>query len=91
MKDDLPAKQKKSLLLTEFEGSLTSVDYTCSWNSAIDTVIVVMENLRRVPVRKISTFLHFFEGHYDFVSSFLNLGRCDFVYNIYSDEPSVQD
>ena len=91
MKDDLLANQKKSLLLTEFEGSWTSVNYTCSWNSAIDIVIDVMANLRRVPVRNISTFLHFFEGHYDFVSSFLNLGRCDFVYNIYSDEPSVQD
>ena len=91
VKDDLPTKPKKALLITEFGGSLTPVDYSFSWKSAIDTVIDVMANVRKVPVKDISAFKKFFESHYHSLSNFLNRRRCDFVFDIYRDEPSVKD
>ena len=84
-------KPNKSQLVIELENNLSSQDYSYSNQLNSATIIDVMANIRRLPVKHVSTFSGFVNKFFSSVEKYMSIGRCSFVFDIYDDRPSAKD
>ena len=89
--DGMMTKPNKSLLLKELESYLTPDDYSYSHCSNASFIVDVMANIRKVNLAKLSSFGDLMDNFISFSDIYRQFGRCDYVFDIYSEEPSVKD
>ena len=83
-------KPGKSLLIKELENHLKSEDYSYSHRSNSSFVVDIMATVRKVNVSG-STFSDFLSGFMSYTNTYRQFGRCNYMFDMYSDEPSVKD
>ena len=84
-------KPNKSQLVIELEKNLSSQDYSYSNQLDSATTVDVMANIRRLPVKDVSTFSWFAKKFFSSIQKYMSIGRCNFVFDIYDDRPSAKD
>ena len=84
-------KPNKSQLVIELEKNLSSQDYSYSNQLDSATTVDVMANIRRLPVKDVSTFSWFAKKFFSSIQKYMSIGRCNFVFDIYDDRPSAED
>ena len=84
-------KPNKSLLLKELESCLSPDDYSYSHCSNASFIVDVMANIRKVNLTNLSNFGDMMDNFTCFTGTFHQFGRCDYVFDMYSEEPSVKD
>ena len=80
-------KPNKSKLITELEKHLTPDDCKFSFKNISASIVDVMNVVRKLPT-SVSTFAEFITNFMK--TSYERNGRCDYVFDIYDDEPSVK-
>ena len=87
----LMTKPHKSQLVTELESYLSKADdYTYTKENISAFVVDVMNAVRKLP-SSVSTFTDFLKPFLETSSKHKAQGRCDYVFDIYNDEPSIKD
>ena len=89
--DQMMTKLTKSVLIKEMETHLKPEDYNYDHRSNAEFVIDVMANIRKVQVAKMSTFDNLLSGFLSLTAKYHEFGRCDYVFDMYSNAPSVKD
>ena len=84
-------KPNKSLLLKELESYLSPDDYSYSHCSNASFIVDVMANIRKVNLTNHSNFGNMMDNFISFMGIFHLLSRCDYVFDMYSEEPSIKD
>lgn len=84
-------KPNKSLLLKELESYLSPDDYRYSHCSNASFIVDVMANIRKVNLTNHSNFGDMMDNFISFMGIFHQLSRCDYVFDMYSEEPSIKD
>ena len=82
-------KPNKSQLVLELEAYLTKADYSFDVKNMSAFILDVMNCVRKLPT-SVATFQEFIKN-FTSGSTYENQGRCDYVFDIYDDEPSVKD
>ena len=89
--DGLMTKPEKSQLIQEFEGCLNSNDYSYHHKHESAFLIDVMATVHKVPLSGISNFSDLVAMLTQMMSVYHSYGRCDYIFDLYSDNPSVKD
>ena len=91
VEDGMMTKPEKSQLLKELESHITQNDYC--YQHTIDTsfIIDVMANIRKVRTVGHQNFEQFGSAFLSLMSVYHQFGRCDYVFDMYSDKPSPKD
>lgn len=89
--DGMMTKPNKSVLVKEMEMHLKPEDYNYNHQRNAAFVIDVMGNIRKVQTTKMSTFDDLISGFLSLTCNYHEFGRCDYVFDIYSNAPSVKD
>lgn len=66
-------------------------DYNYDHRINVDFIINVMANIRKVHVAKMSTFDDLLSGFVSHTAKYHEFGRCDIVFDMYSNAPSVKN
>ena len=83
-------KPDKRQLITELETSLTPSDYKYNHTEKM-CFVDVMANIRKVRMVGLSTFHSFGSSFSEMMAVYHRFGHCDYVFDLYSDRPSVKD
>ena len=89
--EGLITKPAKSQLVKELEVHLKPEDYSYSHCSNASFIMDVMANIRKVTLTKLSRFSDLLASFVSFSDAYRRFGRCDYVFDMYSDESSVKD
>ena len=84
-------KPDKSQLITELETSLTPSDYKYNHTEKMCFVVDAMANIRKVRIVGLPTFHSFASSFSKMMAVYHRFGRCDCVFDLYSDRPLVKD
>lgn len=84
-------KPDKSKLLKELEKVLSPEDYCYENKHKSAFTIDVMSNIRRLKTTGHSTFLDMISVFYSSIRKYMEVGRSNFVFDVYHDKPSVKD
>lgn len=84
-------KPAKSKLLMELETHLKPEELTYSHRKDASFVVDIMATIRKVNVTKLSTFNDLLSNFMSFSAIYHQFGRTDYVFDMYSDDPSVKD
>ena len=84
-------KSTKSVLIKEMETHLKPEDYNYDHRSNAEFIIDVTANIWKVQVAKMSTFNGLLSGFLSFTAKCHEFGRCYYVFDMYSNAPSVKD
>lgn len=89
--DGSMTKPSKSDLLKELEANLKPDDYRYAHQKNSSFIIDVMANVRKVGVAGQSNFQDLVTHLVSLWKVYHQFGRCDYVFDMYSDSPSVKD
>ena len=89
--DGMMIKQNKNLLLKGLESYPSPDDYSYSHCSNSSFIVDVMANIRKVNLTNLSNFGGMMDNFTCFTCTFHQFGRYDYVFDMYSEEPSVKD
>ena len=89
--DGLLTKPNKCQLVTVLEKLLTKEEKEYKHESGSGFVLDIMNIVRKIPTKKISNFADFLDEIDKTTDIYKSFGRCDLVFDKYSDEPSVKD
>ena len=89
--DEMMTKPNKSLLLKELESYLSPDDYSYSNCSNASFIVDVMAIIRKVNLTNHSNFGDMMDNFISFMGIFHQLSRCDYVFDMYSEELSIKD
>ena len=89
--DGMMTKPTKSVLVKEMETHIEPEDYNYDHQKNVDFVIDVMANIQKVQTAKMSTFDDLLSVFLSLISKYHEFGRCDYVFDMYSNAPSVKD
>ena len=84
-------KPTKSQIVTEIEKHLRDGEATYKPEHITAFIIDVMNQVRKLPTAALSTFNGFLEKFDEAVNMYRCKGRSDFVFDMYSERPSVKD
>ena len=87
----LMVKPEKSKLLIELETQLRSEDYSYEYKPMSAFIIDVMANVRKMNLKGHLYFSDLLSSLFDSTRMYQSFGRCDYVFDIYNDNPSVKD
>ena len=83
-------KPGKSLLIKELETHLKSEDYSYRHQSNASFVVDIMATIRKINVTR-PMFNDLLSDFMSYTDIYRQFGRCDYVFDMYSDDPSVKD
>lgn len=89
--EGLMTKPEKSQLIRELEERLTSNDYCYHHKPKSAFLIDVMAAVRRMPLTGFKNFCDLLSHFTQMTSIYHQYGRCDYIFDIYSETPSVKD
>jgi hypothetical protein len=89
--DGLMTKPEKSQLVRDLEETLKPEEYCYRHKDASAFLIDVMAAIRRVPVSGLSNFSDLLSKFAELNDVYHHYGRCDYIFDIYNDNPSVKD
>ena len=89
--DGLMTKPEKSQLIRELEDKLKSEDYSYHHKPESAFLIDVMAAVRKVPLTGLSNFSDLLSKLTQMTDVYHSYGRCDYIFDIYNDNPSVKD
>ena len=89
--DGLMTKPDKSQLIQELKGRLKPEDYSFQCKSESAFIIDVMAGIRKVNTAELHCFDNIISLFKDMNGKFHQLGRCDYIFDIYNDSPNVKD
>ena len=89
--DGMMTSTDKSQLLRELETNLTTGDYNYAHQRNSSFIIDVMSVVRKLRVTGLSTFHDFLHAFGSSLDAYRHFGRCDFVFDMYPEDPSVKD
>ena len=84
-------KTEKSQLICELEDRLTSNDYFYHHKPKSAFLIDVMAAVCRMPLTGLANFCDLLSNSTQMTDVYHQYGRCDYIFDIYSDNPSVKD
>ncbi|KAG1701652.1 hypothetical protein GQR58_004686 [Nymphon striatum] len=87
----LMTKPEKSQLIRELEDKLVSDDYSYHHKPESAFIIDVMATVRRVPLIGRTHFSDLLLQLTHITDVYHRYGRCDYIFDIYNDNPSVKD
>ncbi|KAG1650372.1 putative uncharacterized transposon-derived protein F52C9.6 [Nymphon striatum] len=87
----LMTKPEKSQLIRELEDKLVSDDYSYHHKPESAFIIDVMATVRRVPLIGRTHFSDLLLQLTHIIDVYHRYGRCDYIFDIYNDNPSVKD
>ena len=89
--DGSMTKPDKSQLVKELEMWLKPEDYKYEHQQNSSFIIDVMSTVRKIRTAGLSKFQDLLLAFMAFSNVFHQFGRCDYVFDMYSDDPSVKD
>ena len=89
--DGLMTKPEKSKLVRELEEQLKPDEYSYHHKAASTFLIDVMAAVRRVPLSGLSNFSDLLSKFAEINEAYHHYGRCDYIFDIYNDNPSVKE
>ena len=89
--DGLMTKLEKSQLVRELEEALKPEDYSYKHKADSAFLIDVMAAIRRVPLAGLTQFSDLLLKFAETNAVYHHYGRCDYIFDIYNDDPSVKD
>ena len=89
--DQLMTKPEKSQLIRELQEKLCSDDYSYTHKPESAFVIDVMAAVRRLPLSGLADFSDLLSQLTQITDVYHRYGRCDYIFDIYSENPSVKD
>lgn len=84
-------KPEKSLLIKELETHLDNKDYNYGRVRNASYIIGVMATIRKLNFSRLSKFNEVLADFVEASYTSRQFGRCDYVFDMYSEEPSVKD
>ena len=81
----------KKSLIKKLESYLSPDDYSYSHCSNASFIVDVMANIRKVNLTNLSNFGDMMDNFISFMGIFHQLSRCEPVFDMYSEEPSIKD
>ena len=88
--EGMMTKPEKSLFIKELETRLKSEVYSYNHQSNASFVVDIMATIRKTNVTG-STFNDLLSDFMSYTDIYRPFGRCDYVFDMYSDDPSVKD
>ena len=89
--DQLMTKPEKSQLIRELEDKLKSDDYLYRRKPESAFIIDVMAAVRRLPLVGLTNFSNLLSQLTKTTDVYHKYGRCDYIFDIYNENPSVKD
>ena len=89
--DELMTKQEKWQLVPILEKTLKPDDYCYKHKADSAFLIDVMAAIRRVPLSVLTCFSDLLSKFAETNAVYHHHGRCDYIFHIYNDNPSVKD
>ena len=89
--DGYTTKPDKRSLIRELEESLTREDYSFNHEPNSAYLIDVMVSLQKVRYSDITTFSDLLSAFLDLNKLYIQNGRCDYIFDVYSESALVKD
>ena len=89
--DQLMTKPEKSQLIRELEDKLKSDDYSYRHKPESACIIDVMAAVRRLPLGGLTNFSNLLSQLTKTTDVYHKYGRCDYIFDIHNENPSVKD